>query len=46
MTTIEVAGAAIDTRHYINGQRVASAETYTNTSPIDGSFLGEIARGG
>ena len=46
MTTIEVAGAQIDTRHYINGQRLASAETYTNTSPIDGSFLGEIARGG
>ena len=46
MTTIQVAGASIDTRHYINGQRVASAETYTNTSPIDGSFLGEIARGG
>ena len=46
MTTIQVAGASINTRHYINGQRVASAETYTNTSPIDGSFLGEIARGG
>ncbi len=46
MTTIDVAGVRVDTRHYINGQRVASAETYTNTSPIDGSFLGEIARGG
>ena len=46
MTSIEIAGASIDTRHYINGQRVSSAETYTNTSPIDGSFLGEIARGG
>ncbi|MEN9749041.1 MAG: NAD/NADP-dependent betaine aldehyde dehydrogenase, partial [Actinomycetota bacterium] len=46
MTTIQVAGASIDTRHYINGQRVSSPETYTNTSPIDGSFLGEIARGG
>lgn len=45
MTTINVAGVDIDTRHYINGQRVASAETYTNTSPIDGSFLGEMARG-
>lgn len=46
MTTVEIEGASIDTRHYIGGQRVASAETYTNTSPIDGAFLGEIARGG
>lgn len=45
MSTIKVAGVAIDTRHYINGQRVASSETYTNTSPIDGTFLGEISRG-
>ena len=45
MTTINVAGVEIDTRHYINGHRVASAETYTNTSPIDGTFLGEISRG-
>ena len=33
-------------RHYIDGQRVASPETFTNTSPIDGTFLGEIASGG
>ena len=46
MTFIEVAGAKVDTRHYIGGQRVASADTFTNTSPVDGSFLGEIARGG
>ena len=46
MTTIEVAGAVIDTRHYINGARVESAETYVNTSPIDGTFLGDIHRGG
>lgn len=46
MTTIDVAGVAVDTRHFINGERVGSAETYTNTSPIDGTFLGEIARGG
>jgi len=45
MTFIEVAGAKIDTRHYINGQRVASAETFKNTSPIDGTFLGEISSG-
>ena len=46
MTFIEVAGAKIDTRHYINGQRVASAETFKNTSPIDGTFLGDIASAG
>ncbi len=42
---IEVVGVAVDTRHYIGGRRIASAETFTNTSPIDGSFLGEISRG-
>ena len=46
MSTIEVAGAQVDTRHWINGQRVASSETFTNTSPIDSTFLGEISRGG
>jgi len=46
MSFIEVVGTKIDTRHYINGQRVSSEQTFTNTSPIDGSFLGEIARGG
>ena len=46
MTTIHVAGADIDTRHFINGTRVSSEQTFINTSPIDGTFLGEIARGG
>ncbi len=46
VSTIEVAGAQIDTRHYINGERVESESTYENTSPIDGSFLGNISRGG
>ncbi|CAB4567951.1 unannotated protein [freshwater metagenome] len=46
MSTISVAGADIDTRHFIGGVRVSSTETYTNTSPIDGTFLGEISRGG
>ncbi|GAA1206691.1 aldehyde dehydrogenase [Rhodoglobus aureus] len=46
MTTINVAGVTVDTRHFINGERVASDETFTNTSPIDASPLGEISRGG
>ncbi len=45
MTTINVAGIEIDTRHYIDGQRVSSNETYENSSPIDGAFLGNISRG-
>jgi len=46
MTNVQVAGVTVDTRHFINGERVASDDTFTNTSPIDGSNLGEIARGG
>ncbi|WP_330285907.1 aldehyde dehydrogenase [Streptomyces sp. NBC_00576] len=43
---IVVAGVGVDTRHWIGGERVASATTFTDTSPIDGRALGEIARGG
>ena len=46
MDTVEIAGVLIDTRHYIDGQRVASVETFENTSPIDGSFLGHFSRAG
>lgn len=46
MTNVQVAGVTVDTRHFINGERVASGETFTNTSPIDASPLGEISRGG
>ena len=45
-TSVVVAGSTLDTRHFIGGSRVESDSTFTNTSPIDGSFLGEIARGG
>ncbi|MFD8305118.1 aldehyde dehydrogenase [Streptomyces sp. NPDC059690] len=40
-----VGGVAVDTRHFIGGERVASAGTFTDVSPIDGSTLGEISRG-
>ncbi|MFI1028636.1 aldehyde dehydrogenase [Streptomyces sp. NPDC020951] len=43
--TLTVAGVAVDTRHWIGGERVASAATFTDVSPIDASVLGEIARG-
>lgn len=46
MNTVEIAGVLIDTRHYIDGKRVASIETFENTSPIDGSFLGNFSRAG
>lgn len=45
MSLIEVAGVKVDTRHFIGGQRVASAETFADHSPIDGVFLGDISRG-
>ncbi|MEU8827654.1 aldehyde dehydrogenase [Streptomyces sp. NPDC048636] len=41
-----VAGIPVDTRHWIGGQRVASPDTFTDVSPIDGTPLAEIARGG
>lgn len=40
-----IAGVTVDTRHWIGGERVASTETFTNVSPIDGSVLASIARG-
>jgi aminomuconate-semialdehyde/2-hydroxymuconate-6-semialdehyde dehydrogenase len=46
MTTIEVEGVRVDTRHWIGGERVASAGTFTDVSPIDETPLGEIAAGG
>ncbi len=46
MSTIEVEGVHVDTRHWIDGQRVASATTFSDVSPIDESTLGEISAGG
>jgi 5-carboxymethyl-2-hydroxymuconic-semialdehyde dehydrogenase len=41
----DIAGVAVDTRHWIGGERVASADTFTDVSPIDGTVLAEVARG-
>jgi len=46
MLTATVAGVQVDTRHWIGGERVASAQTFTDVSPIDGQVLAEVARGG
>ncbi|HEU5266061.1 MAG TPA: aldehyde dehydrogenase [Jatrophihabitans sp.] len=43
---ITVEGVPVDTRHWIGGQRVGSASTFTDISPLDETPLGEIARGG
>ncbi len=42
---LEVAGVRVDPRHWIGGERVASADTFDDLSPIDGSLLGQVARG-
>src|SRR5690348_6778081 len=46
MSEADVAGVAVDTRHWIAGRRVASPGTFTDLSPIDGRPLAEVARGG
>lgn len=43
--SITVAGVAVDTRHWIGGERVASTQTFLDVSPIDGSTIGGISRG-
>ena len=46
MSKVDVAGVAVDPRHWIGGRRVASPGTFTDLSPIDEQPLAEIARGG
>lgn len=46
MTTIVIDEFKISPDHYINGQRVSSATTFTDYSPIDGLVLGEVSAGG
>ena len=44
--TANVGGVSVDTRHWIGGQRVASAAAFADVSPIDERPLAEVARGG
>ncbi len=44
--TADVAGVSVPLDHYIDGARVGSADTFAVHSPIDGSLLGDVARGG
>ncbi|MFN0153908.1 MAG: aldehyde dehydrogenase [Gaiella sp.] len=41
-----VAGIRVDTRHFIDGERIGSGSTFPDHSPIDGSLLARVARGG
>ncbi len=43
---LEVADVNVDPRHWIGGERVASVDTFEDLSPIDGTVLGQVARGG
>jgi aminomuconate-semialdehyde/2-hydroxymuconate-6-semialdehyde dehydrogenase len=46
MTTATVEGVAVDTRHWIGGQRVASATTFDDISPIDETVIAQVHAGG
>jgi 5-carboxymethyl-2-hydroxymuconic-semialdehyde dehydrogenase len=43
MSETDVAGVAVDTRHWIGGRRVPSPATFTDLSPIDGQPVAEVA---
>ena len=46
MSRVDVAGVQVSTEHFIRGERVASAATFTDLSPIDAQPIAEVARGG
>ena len=46
MSIAEVAGVRVDTRHWIGGERLASPDTFASISPIDGTELAQVSRGG
>jgi acyl-CoA reductase-like NAD-dependent aldehyde dehydrogenase len=42
---LQIAGTGVSPHHYIDGSRVASAETFELSCPIDQSVLGRISEG-
>ena len=44
--TATVAGTTVHTGHWIGGERRTSDDTFVDHSPIDGSLLADMARGG
>ncbi len=45
MTGAEIEGVQVATEHWIGGERVASAATFEDVSPIDETVLAEVSRG-
>ncbi|HZB01450.1 MAG TPA: aldehyde dehydrogenase family protein, partial [Actinomycetota bacterium] len=43
---VEVEGVEVSTGHWIGGERVGSASTFTDVSPIDEAPIADVARGG
>ena len=43
--TAVVAGVPVDTRHWIGGERVASADTFADISPIDETEIAQVSAG-
>jgi 5-carboxymethyl-2-hydroxymuconic-semialdehyde dehydrogenase len=41
-----VEGVAVDTRHWVGGERLASPDTFDDVSPIDETVVARVARGG
>src|SRR5262245_31573450 len=41
-----VEGVAVDTRHWVGGERLASSDTFDDVSPIDETVVARVARGG
>lgn len=46
MSFIQIGDVKISTDHYINAERVASKQKFTDISPVDGRVLGEVSAGG
>jgi len=46
VSLVEISGVSVDTRHWIDGAWVDSLDTFEDISPIDGSHLANISRGG
>lgn len=46
MSVARVAGVEVPTGHWIGGERVESARTFTTVSPIDQAELAQVARAG
>ncbi len=44
--TVEIAGVEVDTRHWIDGVRVESEDSFAVHSPIDGSHLADVCSAG